>query len=512
MSNKASDQLHKLIKSMSKPEKRYFKVFSSRHIIGDENNYQTLFDAIDKLDDYDEEKLMKKFKDKVFVQRFSIAKNRLYNALLKSLDSFHANSSVEAQLHRQVHSAEILYNKSLYDQSLKVLHSARKVAEKHEILHLLAEISKWEKRILEKNNYDDIQDEAQLNEILEKDIEVNEKLRIHSELWNIKSRLFSQLYRQGKVRSESETKMFERILHDAKSKWSGKEIGIENEYMLQHISSAYHFALGQYAECYPYLKQNIALIESNPHLFEEEPGIYLSVLSNTIYVGMRMGEWKEAFQYLEQLRAYPATLAERMNEDLEIRLFALGKSTELTLYAQSGEFEKGLEMIPEIKLGLGAFDEHLSNVRKAHFYFNIAVIYFGLEQYHEALKWVNKLLNNVDIDKTKDIHCIAQILNLVIHLELGNKDLLPYTLRSTQRFLATRNKVYEFENVMLSFVNEMLKKRSSKNPENQYQQLIGELEALRKNPFEQFVFEYFDFLAWAKSKQNGKKFREQLAA
>ena len=108
MSNKASDQLHKLIKSMSKPEKRYFKVFSSRHIIGDENNYQTLFDAIDKLDDYDEEKLMKKFKDKVFVQRFSIAKNRLYNALLKSLDSFHANSSVEAQLHRQVHSAEIL--------------------------------------------------------------------------------------------------------------------------------------------------------------------------------------------------------------------------------------------------------------------------------------------------------------------------------------------------------------------------------------------------------------------
>ena len=64
MSNKASDQLHKLIKSLSKPEKRYFKVFSSRHIIGDENNYQTLFDAIDKQEEYDEEKLMKKFKDK----------------------------------------------------------------------------------------------------------------------------------------------------------------------------------------------------------------------------------------------------------------------------------------------------------------------------------------------------------------------------------------------------------------------------------------------------------------
>lgn len=38
MSNKASDSLHRLIKSLTKPEKRYFKVFSSRHVIGDQNN------------------------------------------------------------------------------------------------------------------------------------------------------------------------------------------------------------------------------------------------------------------------------------------------------------------------------------------------------------------------------------------------------------------------------------------------------------------------------------------
>lgn len=512
MSNKASDQLHRLIKSMSKPEKRYFKVFSSRHIIGEENNYQTLFDAIDKMEDYDEEKLLKKFKDKVFVNRFSIAKNRLYNALLKSLDSFHASSSVEAQLYRQIHSAEILYNKSLYDQSLKVLHSAKKVAEKHELLNIQAEILKWEKRILEKGNYDDIQSDSEIDQILEQDLAIFDKLKINCELWNIKSKMFTQLYRQGKVRSEDETNAFAQLLEEAQQKWSNQPIGIENEYMLNHISSAYHFAIGNYAACYPFLQKNISLIEENKHLFEAEPGIYLSVISNTIYVGMRLGKWNDAFAYLKELRAYPATLENRMNEDLEIRLFTLGKSTELTLYAQSGEFEKGLEIIPEIRMGLAAFGDHLSNVRKAHFYFNIAVIYFGLEQYHESLKWVNKLLNNVDIDKTKDIHCIAQILNLVIHLELGNKDLLPYTLRSTQRFLQTRNKVFEFENVMLSFVNEMLKKRTSKNNEELYESLVQSLEGLKANPFEQFVFEYFDFLSWAKSKNSGKKFREQLAA
>lgn len=512
MSNKASDQLHRLIKSMSKPEKRYFKVFSSRHIIGDENNYQTLFDAIDKQEEYDEEKLLKKFKDKGFVNRFSIAKNRLYNALLKSLDSFHSNSSIEAQIHRQVHAAEILYNKSLYDQSRKVLNSARKIAEKHELHTVLLEISKWEKRIIEKNNYDEIQQASELDTLLHRDLDILEKLRVTEELWNIKSKIFSQLYRQGKVRSESETGHFKQLIEEARKRLSDKEIGVENQYLLHHISSAYHFALGEYGRCYPFLKENIELIRKHPHLFEEEPGIYLSVLTNTIYVGMRTGNKNETYTYLDELQKYSASLESRMNEDLAIRLFSLGKSTELTLYAQNGEFEKGLEIIPEIKLGLAAFDEHLSNVRKAHFCFNIAVIYFGLEEHHEALRWVNKLLNNIDIDKSKDIHCIAQILNLVIHLELGNKELLPYTLRSTQRFLTTRNKVFEFENIMLAFINEMLKKRTQKSLEGLYGELSEKLQELRQNPFEQFVFEYFDFLSWAKSKCNGKKFREQLAA
>lgn len=56
---------------MSKPEKRYFKVFSSRHVIGDQNNYQILFDAIDKLAEYDESKLMKKFENEAFINHFS---------------------------------------------------------------------------------------------------------------------------------------------------------------------------------------------------------------------------------------------------------------------------------------------------------------------------------------------------------------------------------------------------------------------------------------------------------
>jgi hypothetical protein len=512
MSNKASDNLHRLIKSMTKPEKRYFKVFSSRHIIGDSNNYQVLFDAIDKQEEYDEVKLMKKFKDKSFTNRFSIAKNRLYAALLKSLDSFHSNSSIEAQLQRQLHAIEILYHKSLYDQSLKLLQSARKVAVRYEKQTILVEIDRWEKRIHEKDNYESLSDTKTLEKMLESDRNLTTTLQTYNELWYIKSRIFSQLYQQGKVRNEEELQYLKNIIDEASERMHGKITGTENAYMLNHIHSAYHFSLGNYQECYPYLLDNLKIIDKKPYLFQEEPNIYISVLTNSIYVGMRLGKWTEALKYVEKLRQLPEKLELQKNEDLELRLFSLAKSTELTLYAQSGDFEKGLALIPDIEDGLERFADKLSSIRKAHFYFNIAVILFGLEKYHEALKWVNQLLNNVEIDKTRDIHCMSQILNMVIHLELGNKSLLPYALRSTQRFLETRKKVYRFEEVMLNFINESQKKRQDKSMEELYQELVDTLEQLRNDSFERTVFEYFDFLAWAKSKVSGKKYREILAA
>jgi hypothetical protein len=116
----------------------------------------------------------------------------------------------------------------------------------------------------------------------------------------------------------------------------------------------------------------------------------------------------------------------------------------------------------------------------------------------------------VDIDKSKDIHCMAQIFNLVIHLELGNTELLPYALRSTQRFLETRSRTFQFETTILEFVNECLKKRQSKTIDELYVQLVADLNELQKHPLERTVFEYFDFLSWAKSKSEGKRFREMI--
>lgn len=499
MSNKASDTLHRLIKSLSKAEKRYFKIYSSRHVIGEKNNYQSLFDAIDKQEEYDEDKLFKKFKNQAFIKRFSITKNRLYNSILKSLDSYYSNSSIDAQLKRQIHCAEILFNKSLYDQSHKILKSAKKIALKHEKATSLLEISHWEKRLLEKDNYEGITKEH-LNQILEDDKVLLNKIDAFGELWNIKSNLFNSLYKSGKARNAEELKKFKQIIENNVMERDENSMFTENIYLKNHIYSVYFYGINNYEKSYFYLNENLSLIENKASFFKEEPNIAISVLTNLMYLALKINKFDEAKNLLKKLKSIVASDGDKVYENESFKVFELTTSAELTLLKEAGEYEKGLALIPAIEAGLEKYSNKLSSMRKAFFYFSISTLFFSNNQFKPALRWINKLLNNIDIDRTQDIHCMAQLYNLIIHLELGNHNLLPYTLRSTQRYLETRHKVYKFESVFLTFVNNILKKRQELSEFELHNQLAKDLQELQGDPFEKPAFEYFDFAQWATNK------------
>ena len=131
MPNKASDQLFLLINSMTKQEKRYFRIFSSRHS-NEKNNYYTLYQVIDRQKEYDEEAIIKLLNSHQFVNRLSIAKTRLYDQLLKRLSSFHAQKSIDSELFSTIQSIEILYSRALYKAAWKKLSSGFKIAQKNE--------------------------------------------------------------------------------------------------------------------------------------------------------------------------------------------------------------------------------------------------------------------------------------------------------------------------------------------------------------------------------------------
>jgi hypothetical protein len=506
MSKTSSDNLFELIKALKKPEKRYFKVYASRAPGGESNFYNQLFDAIDKQKEYDETLLVKQMEKLIDPKQFPISKTRLYDMVLRSLDAFHSNSSIDAQLKKLLHGAEILYKKTLYKQSAKLLKQAKKMAYEYEKHTSLLEIFKWEKLLIEKDTYEEI-DDNELQRIYEEDRTILKKIELHSEFWNIKSNLFRTLNKTGSARSQEELEKFRSIIASRLEGHDEKHFYYETRYLYNHTNSAFYFSIGDYKESYKYLTANLKLIEDNLEMFSEEPNIYFSLLTNIVYIASQLKMYKEVFFYLDKLRELPKAFENARNEDLDVRMFYLLYSTELTIHFILGDFEKAIDSVPLIEAGLKLYEDKLSHVRKAFLYYNVSINYFGEGKYNEALRWINKLLDNVSIDKSQAIYCFAEILNLVIHIELGNQSLLPYQLKSTHRYLKTRNRVYKFETVMLRFINRITNAYKHELA-GVFAKLREDLMELNNDPFERTAFEYFDFISWVESKVEHRAFKE----
>ena len=130
MPNRSPDEVFQLVKTLEKAEKRNFKLFMRRNAASDDMKTVQLFDALDRMDQYDETVLLQKNKG-IRKSQLSNLKAHLYRQVLSSLRVLRDEDNIDIRLHEQLDHARILYNKGLYRQGLKVLSRVKELAKSH---------------------------------------------------------------------------------------------------------------------------------------------------------------------------------------------------------------------------------------------------------------------------------------------------------------------------------------------------------------------------------------------
>jgi len=492
---------------MNSHEKRYFKIYAARHISEDKTGSELLFDTIDSLEEYDENIIKEHLNGHAFVKTFSASKGRLTELILRSLDAFHSESSVDAQLRRESHYAELYFMKNLFDDCMKTVVSAKKTAYEYERYKILLELFVWEKKCLTMNSLTG-KTEEDLNRILDEEKNILRILENESEYWTINSRFFLMLNKNGTLRDKKDLDKFNAIINHPLLKSEKNAISFRSKFFYFHIYGSYYFAIGDYANSFKYLKKHAELMEKHPQIMEQELHNYITVMMNIINSCHLLHKQDEIYKYLKKIRGIAKKAPSNQREFMEIKVFADTYNIELALDIEKGEFKKGMMLIPEVEEGLEQFKGKINKFQETILYYNLTVICFGGGEYSLALKWLNNILNDKGIEITQELYCFSKILNLIIHLELGNADLLPYIMRSTHRFLEQRKKLYKFENVFLDFIKKMSDYPGEKEVLKYYQELKIELETLLQDPFERRAFDYFDFISWVESKINNKSFSQ----
>src|ERR1700741_5233130 len=201
MPNRSTDTVFQLIKSLEKSEKRNFKLYVTRNSSSEELKIVQLFDALDKMDQYDEAVLLKK-NPEIKKQQLSNLKAHLYKQILTSLRLINDESNIDIVLHEQMDHARILYNKGLYLQSLRVLDKMKEQARSRNQLTYLQQALFFEKNIEALNITRSMQDRA--DQLSLEATEVNESLTLVSQLSNLSLQLYSWYIKNGHARNEKE--------------------------------------------------------------------------------------------------------------------------------------------------------------------------------------------------------------------------------------------------------------------------------------------------------------------
>lgn len=495
MPNRSTDTLFLLIKSLEKSEKRNFKLYATRNSSDEDLKIIQLFDALDKMNEYNEESLLKK-NSSLKKQQLSNMKAHLYRQILSSLRLLNNDDNIDIQLHEQMDHARILYNKGLYLQSLKILDKIKENARAHNQLTFLLQVVFFEKKIEALHITRSMQDRAE--QLALEAEEVHRRLAMITKLSNLSLQLYSWYIKNGHARNEKDAIDVERYF-EGRLCFDQKEVTdfYAKLYLFQSYCW-YAFIKQDFLLYYRYTQKWVDMFIKEPYMIGIETAHYIKGLHNLLNAHFGLQNYKKYNEVLEVFETFERSETVIHNENNRIQVFVYLYIAKLNKHFLEGTFTRGLELVPIIEGKLQEYSLYLDRHRILVFYYKIASLLFGSGDHERTIDYLNKIIN-WKVDLRTDLQCYSRLLHLIAHYELGNFDILEYLIKSVYRFMSKMENLSRVEEEVFKFLRNSFKV-SPKKMKPEFEKLVATLKSLQGNPFETRAFMYLDIISWLESK------------
>lgn len=499
MPNRSTDSLFQLIHSLQKSEKRNFKLYVRRNSSSNDLKIVQLFDALDKMKEYDEKELMSKTVS-LKKEQLSNMKAHLYRQILSSLRLLQSSDNIDIQLHEQLDYARILYNKGLYLQSLKVLDRVKENAREHNQVSFLIEVLFLEKKIESLHITRSMQDRA--DALAHESNDTNMQLERVTTLSNLALQLYSWYIKNGHARNKEDEKHLESYFE---KNLAGGVKHPKNFYEKLYYAQSYcwyAFIRQDFLMYYRYSQKWVDLFNDDAAMIEVETINYLKGLHNLLTAHFTLRNYngfRKTIKLMEQVRESDTV---KQSNNNRVQVFVYLYTAKINQHFLEGTFKEGLELVPEINDQLKEFSIYLDSHRVLVFYYKIASLYFGTGDYDTTIDYLNKIIN-WKMDLRNDLQCYARLLHLISHYELGNFQLLEYLIKSVYRFMAKMQNLSLVEEEMFKFLKRTFY-LSPKKLQPEFEKLLNRIKHWEKSHFETRAFAYLDIISWLESKVHNK--------
>lgn len=460
------DSLYRLVKSLSKSEKRYFSLFRSQDVVKGKKNYSALYEALEKEKDYDEQTFREKYKDEGFCKNFSYEKNYLRKQILRAMRSYHEERDIGGRINDLLRDAHLLENKGIYDLCFKQLRKARKLATKYERFTQLLEILDWERRLLKQDIL--VSQEEKLRGLIAEKEEILEILRNRYQVLDLHDRLFLLNRRSAEYSQEEIVELMSPLAKDL------SDINPESVHAAIDLNySFWLFYLPQknYPKAVDALLKVKQLWEEHPHLIREHPISYKICLSNLLTTFFYAEQYEEVEPIIQLLKDQPADSFNDAAETFQNIYFF-----ELLLRLNTGDLSDRKVLTSEIRSGLDRYWPKVNKARELSMSINLALIHLLAGKPREGLEWVRRILDSERSEHRRDIQAFARIMMLILHWELNNPDVVELQLRNFENHLKKLGEMTQFEKIVFRAFRMEVKAAGTADQGTGWEKAISQLE------------------------------------
>ncbi|WP_299556970.1 hypothetical protein [Seonamhaeicola sp.] len=505
MTREQKDNLFVLVKSLSKSEKRQFKLYVGRLGVNEDSKFLMLFNILDKLPKYDEAIILKK--GIVKKQQLSNLKAHLYKQILISLRLNPSHQDARIQIREQLDFATILYHKGLYKQSLKILDKAKNMAIANEEKNIAYEIVELEKIIESQYITRSLSNRA--DELTVQAKELSQQNVVASKLSNLSLQLYGLFLKTGYVKNDSEHQRITDYFNARLPDYDINDLGFREKLWLYKAHLWYSFLTQDFLSCYRYALKWVTLFYDNKEMIVLNPVFFLRGNHYLLEALFYLRQYKKFKEYLEKLETVTQEKWFPVDDNIDGLAFLYIYTNKFNLHFIEGSFKDGLSLIDEVLEQLRKYQSRIDEHHIMVFYYKIASMYFGAGDNKGCIQFLDKIISNKSLQMREDLLCFSRILNLVAHYEAGLDYNLDVLIKSTYKFLIKMEDLYEVQKEFIKFLRG-LGDIYPHEVKKEFIKLHKKLKEFEDDPYQSRAFLYLDIISWLESKIENRPIAEVI--
>lgn len=485
-----------LIKSLSKAEKRFFKLFYPYDEEKEQPYYLQLFSVLDKKQSYHSDEDGELIPGLSNTQ-INNTKRHLHQAILRAMRQFQIKHRTDLYISENIDYARILYSKGLYIQSLRILEKLLPIAIQSEEPLLQLEIMEFEKYIEARHITRSRKVANKMEGLIERSRDMAEELQKTVILSNLSLDIHGQYIQYGFCKSADEQARIKDYFYSQINQIKFSNLSFTDRLYIAQSYMWYNYITQNISGVYRYALQWVNLFHSNSHMKSKDPMAYGRGMHYLILSCFYARDKKRHSQYLTTFKRFLTKNENEMEATSKMLSFVYQSNASLNQHILRGNYKKALSLEGEIHDNIKIYRRQLDTHRILLLYYKMAWIHFGVHNYDKALDYINQILQNNATHLRKELTNYSLLLQLVIHLDMGHFALSKYLLRAVRRAFKKTDLTSNTLELILTFIQNWLTHPDQK--QEMSKTLIIDLDSLNTNSYDWRNYTYFNFMDWALS-------------